>query len=510
MKKFKRLLAVVLASTLMSSSFGYLGTTTVYAEEAVDVEDRTGLEEMTEIVVDDSETVVVSDEKYSHADVTSSAYTEYTNDYFYNKLTTTEKSFYNKMFMACQKLLTSSTDAYLYKDGSGKYYFTDFVSYEGLAYTDALKVARIMMYSNPQFYFLDAGYLHSASNTALALQVYDEFGLGSNRSRATSYMFSIVEADLAKVKAQATTYAKQKMAHDLVCLSTDYALYSSFSQGAYSVFVNGSSVCAGYAEAFSMLCNAAGIQTVCVTSDGHEWNLIWLNGTCYYVDCTWDDGNGSVYDGLWLDCGTDTKTENEDKNDSHTPESIWNGYYPEISTTDYAYTSSELSGYVAPSYSRNTPLTFTTIFPAETTSTTTTSTVASQVMYRLYNPNSGEHFYTADSNEKNYLDAIGWNYEGTAWTAPVTSGTPVYRMYNPNAGDHHYTTNAAERDMLRNAGWNYEGIGWYSADSQTTPLYRLYNPNAIAGAHHYTTNAAEKDMLASIGWRYEGLAWYGL
>ncbi len=492
MKKFKRLLAVVLASTLMSSSFGYLGTTTVYAEEAVAVEDRTGLEEMTEIVVDDSETVVVSDEKYSHADVTSSAYTEYTNDYFYNQLTTTEKSFYNKMFMACQKLLTSSADAY-YSSGN---YYTDFVSYSGLTCDNAVRVASIMKYNNPQFYFINANYATTVSGDNFALGVYSEFGTGTTRSNATNKLFSVVESYLAKVNAQSSTYAKQRMAHDLICVNTVYddSLNASANQGVYSVFVNGLSVCAGYSEAFAMLCNAAGIQTVSVTSYAHEWNLILLNGNWYYVDCTWDDGNGEVYDKLYLDCGSNT-VFSQDSNGYHTPESdVWTGIYPEVSLTDYIVSGSELSGYVAPT----------------NTSTTTTPTVASQVMYRLYNPNSGEHFYTADSNEKKYLDAIGWNYEGTAWTAPVSSGSPVYRMYNPNAGDHHYTTNAAERDMLRNAGWNYEGIGWYSADSQTTPLYRLYNPNAIAGAHHYTTNAAEKDMLASIGWRYEGLAWYGL
>lgn len=51
-------------------------------------------------------------------------------------------------------------------------------------------------------------------------------------------------------------------------------------------------------------------------------------------------------------------------------------------------------------------------------------------MYRLYNPNSGEHFYTASEKEKDHLNSIGWNYEGIGWTAPEKSNTPVYRLYN--------------------------------------------------------------------------------
>ncbi len=132
-------------------------------------------------------------------------------------------------------------------------------------------------------------------------------------------------------------------------------------------------------------------------------------------------------------------------------------------------------------------------------------------MNRLYNPNSGEHFYTANGAEKDYLVSLGWKYEGTGWTAPAYSGTPVYRLYNPNAGDHHYTTNAAERDNLVRVGWKDEGIGWYSNELGTTTLHRLYNPNATgAGAHHYTVNAAEATNLQNLGWKYEGTAWYGL
>ena len=38
-------------------------------------------------------------------------------------------------------------------------------------------------------------------------------------------------------------------------------------------------------------------------------------------------------------------------------------------------------------------------------------------MFRLYNPNSGERFYTGNAVEKNHLAAIGWTREGIAWYA---------------------------------------------------------------------------------------------
>ncbi len=131
-------------------------------------------------------------------------------------------------------------------------------------------------------------------------------------------------------------------------------------------------------------------------------------------------------------------------------------------------------------------------------------------MHRLYNPNSGEHFYTASDKERDELVAVGWNSEGEGWYAPEESGTPVYRMYNPVAGEHHYTMDASERDGLVQAGWNYESIGWYSDDGKAVPLYRDYNPNAFANNHNYTADASEHEALVAAGWRAEGLAWYGV
>ena len=85
----------------------------------------------------------------------------------------------------------------------------------------------------------------------------------------------------------------------------------------------------------------------------------------------------------------------------------------------------------------------------------------------------------------------------------------MYRMYNPNSGEHFYTASATERNNLVNAGWKYEGIGWYSDDAKTVPIYRVYNPNAKAGAHHFTMSKDEVASLVKAGWKDEGIAWFG-
>ena len=131
-------------------------------------------------------------------------------------------------------------------------------------------------------------------------------------------------------------------------------------------------------------------------------------------------------------------------------------------------------------------------------------------MYRLYNPNSGEHFYTSNPEERSNLISLGWNDEGIGWYAPPYSNTPVYRLYNRNGGEHHFTTSVGERNSLVALGWEYEGISCYSNDRQSIPVYRQYNPNAFANNHNYTTSLQENNDLVALGWRAEAIGWYGV
>ncbi|MBE6465452.1 CotH kinase family protein [Denitrobacterium detoxificans] len=131
-----------------------------------------------------------------------------------------------------------------------------------------------------------------------------------------------------------------------------------------------------------------------------------------------------------------------------------------------------------------------------------------QNVYRLYNPNSGEHFYTVSLDEAVSVCQAGWQWESVGWVAPITSKAPVFRLYNPNGGDHHYTRSVVERDRLRALGWKYEGISWYSDDSSQLPIYREYNPNGVSGAHNFTASLAEDTSLGKAGWNREGIAWY--
>ena len=131
-------------------------------------------------------------------------------------------------------------------------------------------------------------------------------------------------------------------------------------------------------------------------------------------------------------------------------------------------------------------------------------------VYRLYNPNSGEHFYTTNKGEYDAVQAAGWTGEGAAWHALAEGNRPVYRLYNPYGGEHHYTMSAHERDTLVQLGWTDEKVAFYAGDDTGTPVHRLYNPNKFSCNHLFTTDENEYKTVKGYGWNDEGIAWFAV
>ena len=132
------------------------------------------------------------------------------------------------------------------------------------------------------------------------------------------------------------------------------------------------------------------------------------------------------------------------------------------------------------------------------------------LVYRFYVATSHSHFWTTDVNERDSLIQAGYQYEGVAWNSSSdTTKSPVYRLYAPGLRQHLYTTSPSERDALVAAGgWAYETISQYvTMTPNSLPVYRLYAPSL--GAHILTTDANERQKLIGTGnWNDEGVAWY--
>lgn len=142
-----------------------------------------------------------------------------------------------------------------------------------------------------------------------------------------------------------------------------------------------------------------------------------------------------------------------------------------------------------------------------------------QAVYRFLNTLTGVHFFTASTEERDWVQANlpVFQYEGPAFFAlPLGDEalTPVFRFYNKVSGTHFYTVSSAERDEVIarfSDVFDFEGVSWH-ASSQTgagwRPIYRFFNTQT--GTHFYTASTTERDNVRNTltQYLYEGIGYY--
>ncbi|MBR3201750.1 MAG: hypothetical protein IKG17_10530 [Mogibacterium sp.] len=102
-----------------------------------------------------------------------------------------------------------------------------------------------------------------------------------------------------------TDYEKISAIHDYICDNIEYESSeegSDIRRTAYGALIEGRAVCQGYSVCLYRLLLEAGIDNRIIFGTGvsplgingpHTWNIVKLYGKYYYLDCTWDDCDGS-------------------------------------------------------------------------------------------------------------------------------------------------------------------------------------------------------------------------
>lgn len=286
----------------------------------------------------------------------STNWDSYSTNYYYNLLNDSQRELWDKLDRMCYGYLTGTetlTDRDDYRDLSQGldfgFYYTKSVVYTNMSRTEARDVEFMFIVSNPQYYFLQTmlmGTSHMGSGGYAYLTINESFANGAARKAATQRVQSAIDSWIPLINAEPTYLLKEKKIHDLICEKVDYDPYfnevsqNPYNQTVYSVLVDPrkTTVCAGYSQAMQLLCNAVGIDCAVVTSYNHEWNIVRLNGTWYCVDATWNDlseedaayfGQGVMYEyfnrsAQIFQSGASSAVE------SHTPETRWTGYLPQL------------------------------------------------------------------------------------------------------------------------------------------------------------------------------------
>lgn len=116
--------------------------------------------------------------------------------------------------------------------------------------------------------------------------------------REKKQALSAYAEDWAESAADFPAAVQALLAHDRLCAACCYDADAPDCGSAYGAWMNGRASCAGYAEGYALLLESVGIPVRILAGtvqlpDGralpHAWNLVYLDGSWYHTDCTWDD-----------------------------------------------------------------------------------------------------------------------------------------------------------------------------------------------------------------------------
>lgn len=192
-------------------------------------------------------------------------------NYHYQQLNPDEKVGYRFLYQGC---LEYEPDIYI----------------KPLSDESSRRVLLAFRYDHPEFYWVK----DDATITSNSMDVTDKISFTVPPDAEAKVKKLKNKADSILKEAPLGEYEKVKYIYEYIINNTDYDLKAPDNQTAYSVLINGSSVCGGYASAFLYLCDRAGIDCAYVTGEiigkgPHAWNLVKISGDYYWVDTTWGD-----------------------------------------------------------------------------------------------------------------------------------------------------------------------------------------------------------------------------
>ncbi|MDR1321960.1 MAG: hypothetical protein LBK56_11125 [Gracilibacteraceae bacterium] len=203
--------------------------------------------------------------------------------YIYEQLTPGEKTVYDRLREALQKMEPS---AVLSRDEA-----------RGLGTFDVIDIYYAVICDYPEIFWADS-YIYTGvspfSQDAYLRVTFNFTMTAAERDAAQEKIDEWVSACLSGLGSGADDFSKILYVYDYIISHTKYDITAEYSQDIVSVFLNGRSVCMGYTKATQYLLRRLGIASAVIPGEAaglgpHAWNLVLAEGDYYYLDATWGD-----------------------------------------------------------------------------------------------------------------------------------------------------------------------------------------------------------------------------
>jgi transglutaminase/protease-like cytokinesis protein 3 len=152
---------------------------------------------------------------------------------------------------------------------------------------------------HPEFFWLDTDYSYGYTSKGVVVSVTLQYNSTADSLQSSRTKFLNAASQIINT---ASTYAtdeeKEKYVYKSLQNICEYDEDSEMNQSAYSVLVNGSSVCAGYSRAFQYIMQQLNIPCYFCTGyangGNHAWNIVYINEKYVNADLSWDDSLGEI------------------------------------------------------------------------------------------------------------------------------------------------------------------------------------------------------------------------
>jgi len=184
------------------------------------------------------------------------------------------------------------------ESGSGLYDFYIYdipIDNEDEATLAGFRATSAFVMDNPKYFWIGHGNKQSTTTTN---NIIKEMVISFNESYPEDEIVGMynklnekIEPVLTVLNTLPNNCEKLKYIHDFLIQNIVYENGEEYSKyNAYGALVENESVCEGYAEAFTYICQLVNIPSVIVNSQTHEWNYVKMDdGKWYAMDVTYDD-----------------------------------------------------------------------------------------------------------------------------------------------------------------------------------------------------------------------------
>ncbi len=210
------------------------------------------------------------------------------SDYYYNKLTDTEKEIYDSLAASVANL---ESDAVVRK-------------YEYLDMNTTMEQVSNSMNAffndHPEVFYLDTQYKVATTDGFFGtnLNVYLNY-LVSNKSDLNEKLNEIkskIDIIMSSVNSNSSDFEKELQIHDKLGDLTTYYRYKNEEDipdechTIYGTLITNKAVCDGFAKTLQIILNKVNIDTIFVTgsidSEAHAWDMVKLDNEWYHLDLT--------------------------------------------------------------------------------------------------------------------------------------------------------------------------------------------------------------------------------